>query len=250
MLFNKDYLFIHIPRTAGKCIKSSILNHLQGPNYLCQANIKPDFFNTNNYIDYNEFLQKNCTHFSLKDLSVKKMIWPEGLWENRIDFNQFKIITCARNPYDRIKSLYKLYAYSYWVSCYKSDRRDDFCDDEPRENFENLLFKVLGDRNYKIRSRHSDMFRSTYEYCNVNEQMPKNLHFIRYDNLNEDLSNLFGVQINTERTRHNVLFQVEPSQEQIFAINDKDKAVELINQWESWGIENKLFEPVTKDMLL
>jgi len=235
MLFNKDYLFIHVPRTAGKCIKSSILNHLDSPRYLCQIKIDKNIFNKNSYIHYSRNVirppAKGSTHLSLNEIVEQNFIWPEGLWENGIDFNKIKIILCARNPYDRLKSLFKLR-----LSILKRMNISEYY------SFESFISeKLTKDR----------LFRSTYEYCNINGEMPKNLHFIRYSNLNEDLSNLFGVEINTEITRHNEIYKLNlEQQKKLYGIKDKDKAVELINQWESWGIENKLFEPVTKDMLL
>lgn len=235
MLFNKDYLFIHVPRTAGKCTKSSILNHLEGPRYLCQIRVDKNFFNKNSYIRYSRNgiypPAKGGTHLSLNELIKQKFLWPEDLWENGIDFNKIKIILCARNPYDRLKSLFKLR-----LSILKRMNISEYY------SFESFISeKLTKDR----------LFRSTYEYCNMNGQIPKNLHFIRHNNLNEDLSNLFGTEINTELTRHNEIYKLNDEQQKnLYGIKDKDKAVELINQWESWGIENKLFEPVTKDMIL
>jgi hypothetical protein len=222
MLFNKDYLFIHVPRTAGKCIKSSILNHLESPRYLCQKHINSKFFNKNNYNHYS----KENTHLSLNELVEKNFIWPE-----KINFNTIKIILCARDPLDRVKSLFKYHEYinrKYGVVL--------------KYNFESFILEKLGTK---------PMSRNTYEYCNINGEIPKNLHFIRYSHLNQDLSNLLGVEINTEKKRHNAIYKLNDiEQKEFYRIKYKNQVVDRINQWESWGIENKLFEPVTKDMIL
>ena len=70
MIYNKDYLFIHIPRSGGKCIKSSVIPFLEKPIYFAQKAINEKFFNKNDYIRINKFL----VHSSLDEIELLKKI--------------------------------------------------------------------------------------------------------------------------------------------------------------------------------
>jgi hypothetical protein len=237
MLYNKDYLFIHIPRSAGKCIKSSIIPYLNKPIYFAQKSINKNFFNHNDYIKVNEFL----VHTSLDEIeflkSIKnaKEIKDERLSrmfienQNLPDLKQIKnIIICLRNPLDRAKSLYK-------YECIKHSYEEDF------ESFTDFLGK-----GHKF-------FSNTKNYCTINNELPDNIKFIRFDSLEEDLCKLFNVnKIEVQSKKHNQLIELnEPQKEKFFKVKDINRVIFNINTWEEWAIKRRLLNPITeKDLLI
>ena len=236
MIYNKDYLFIHIPRSAGKCIKSAIIPFLEKPIYFAQKSINKNFFNHNDYIRINEFL----VHISLDEIeflkSIKnaKEIKNERLSrmfienQNLPDLKEIKnIVMCLRNPLDRAKSLYK---YQCFLKKYK-------------ENFETFT-KLLGKRN--------KFFSNTKNYCTINNELPDNIKFIRFDSLEEDLCKLFNVnKIDIQSKKHNQIYELNEAQnEKFFKVKDINRAISNINTWEEWAIQSGLLNAVTeKDFL-
>ena len=188
MLFNKDYLFIHIPRTAGKCIKSSVIPFLEKPIYFAQKVINEKYFNKNDFIIINKFL----VHSSLEEIEFLKNIKNlKEITDERLsrmfienqhlpDLKHIKnIVICLRNPLDRAKSLYK-------YQCFRKKYTKDF------ESFTDLLGK-----EYKF-------FSDTKNYCTINNEIPENTKFIRFDFLEEDLCKVLSVKnINVKSKKHN-----------------------------------------------
>lgn len=237
MLFNKDYLFIHIPRTGGKCIKSAIIPLLEKPIYFAQKQIHIKYFNKNDYIKINDFL----VHSSLEEIEFLKHIKKsEEIKDERLsrmfiknqhlpDLKQIKnIIICLRNPLDRAKSLYK---YQYFLKKY-------------RENFESFT-DLLGNE-YKF-------FSNTKNYCTLNDKIPENVKFIRFDFLEEDLSKIFNVnKIDIQSKKHNQLMELNETQKaKFFKVKDVNKVISNINKWEEWLISRNFFKAITeKDLLI
>jgi len=217
MLFNKDYLFIHIPRTGGKCIKSTIIPFLKKPIYLCQKHIDKKYFNVKDfYLLPNESSHKLAvdTKFFLK--------------ENGIDINTLKVITTIRNPYDRIKSLYKFRKFKnkMWTDC----SFDTFLKHHINSEARTIFFKPIKD------------------YCTIDNQLLQNINFIRFDHINEDLCKVFNIkEIDASVKKHNEIKTLsEEESKEVFYLKDKKKAVAIINKWEEWAINQGLVKAVTE----
>jgi hypothetical protein len=236
MIYNKDYLFIHIPRSGGKCIKSAIIPFLEKPIYLAQNQIHPRFFNEKDFIRINKFL----VHSSLEEIEFLKNIKnPEQIKDKRLlnmfvenqhlpDLKQIKnIIVCLRNPLDRAKSLYK-------YECFLKKYREDF------ESFTDLLGKKC------------KFFSNTKNYCTINNKIPQNIKFIRFNFLEEDLTKLLSINnINIKSKKHNQIIDLNKDQNnKLFQIKNIDKVISNINTWEEWSIQKGLLNQITeKDFL-
>ena len=236
MLFNKDYLFIHIPRTGGKCIKSAIIPFLEKPIYLAQKNINKKYFNNKDFISINKFL----VHSSLDEIEFLKNIKnPQEIKNERLSNmyieNQYlpdlktikNIIICLRDPLERTKSLYK---YQY----FKKNYTEDF------ETFTGLLGKGY------------EFFSNTKNYCTINNEIPQNVKFIKFSNLEEDLCNLLSInKINLKSKKHNEIKNLNDlEKKEFFKVKNIGKVVDSINTWEEWAIQKGLLNPITeKDFL-
>jgi len=238
MLYNKDYLFIHIPRSAGKCIKSAIIPLLEQPIYLAQRNINENFFNKNHF---NE-IEINAVHLSLEEIyhinQDKSLV---DFYKNTSiifkdqtpidkkglpDFKSKKIITCLRNPLDRAKSLYKFnYIKGKCLDCFQS------------------FTSELGKHRF---------LRNTKSFFTINGEIPQNVNFIRFDSLEEDLCKLFNVnKIDVQSKKHNQVYELnEAEKAKLFKVEDLDEVISNINKWEEWSIQRGLLNPITeKDFL-
>jgi len=219
MLFNKDYLFIHIPRTGGKCIKSTIIPFLEKPIYVCQKHIDKKCFNSKKFYLFPDE--------SPHKLAVDTKFF---LQERGIDIDKLKVIATIRNPYDRIKSLYKFFKFKNKTST----------------NFDNFL-KIIDNSKGK-----TNFFKPIKDYCTIDNKLLKNINFIRFDYINEDLCKTFNIKnIDASVKKHNeIKILSEEESKQIFHLKNKEKAVSIINQWEEWAINQGLVKAVTeKDFL-
>jgi hypothetical protein len=244
MLFNKDYLFIHIPRTAGKCVKSACIPFLDKPLYLAQRHTEPKHFNDNDFTRINKLL----VHSSLEELKYLKEInhlenipqedilrRPTMFIRNQILPNideAKKIIICLRNPLDRAKSLYKFDFFKALTFQNRKDKKFSFPD------FDTYLLK-LGKTLWR---------GSIKNFCTINGQIPKNVHFIKFSNLQKDLSDLLNVNnIDIKSRQHNQIKELTDIQkESFFKLKDKEKAIDIINTWEEWAIQRGLLNAVTE----
>jgi len=243
MLYNKDYLFIHIPRSAGKCIKSAIIPLLERPIYFAQRDISKKFFNKN---DFNK-IGGEAVHLSLEEINhinqnkslvdfyknTSIIFKDQTLTDQTIinkkelpDFKNKKIIACLRNPLDRAKSLHKF-------SCIKGEYLGCF------QSFTSILGK-------------SRFLRNTKSFFTINEKLPQNVNFIRFDSLEEDLCKLFNVnKIDVKSKHHNQVYELNEVEKAIlFKVEDINKVISNINKWEEWSIQRGLLNPITeKDFL-
>jgi len=216
MLFNKDYLFIHIPRTGGKCIKSALIPFLEKPIYLAQKEMHTKFFNRKDFIN----IKYNFVHFSLEEIKCSA--------ETELpDLNNIKnIIICLRNPLDRAKSLYKF-------AFFKGDYAKDF------ESF----ISELGESRWR---------RTTKDFCTIDNQIPQNVKFIKFSNLEEDLCNLLSInEIDLKSKKHNEIKHLNDMQKkEFFKVKNIGKVIDSINTWEGWAIQKGLLNSITeKDFL-
>jgi hypothetical protein len=238
MIYNKDYLFIHIPRSAGKCIKSSIIPLMQKPIYFAQKHIDKKFFNQNDFI----LINPSSVHISLEEIDflknfknaqeIKDKRLSDMFIENQYvpDLKQIKnIIICLRNPLDRAKSLYK---YEFFKRDYRAD-------------FETFTEKLV--------QQKAKFFSPTKHYCTINNELPDNIKFIRFDFLEEDLCKLFNVnKIDVQSKKHNQIHKLNESEKHtFFKFKDVNKVISNINTWEEWVIQKGLLNAVTeKDFII
>jgi len=241
MLFNKDYLFLHIPRTAGKCVKSSVIPFLEKPIFICQKQIHSEFFDKKNFTRLNPYL----VHASLKELNFLiqnndksyddlenqinegKSRFSKLIYKNQYlpDIKNIKnIIVCLRNPLQRAKSLYKF----------------DFFTGKFVGNFESYI--------NSLETKTNAFLLSTDKYFLIDGKIPKNVKFIKFDSLEEDLCKLFNVEkVNVIEKRHNEIKNLSIEQEKIlFKVENIEKAISNLNNWEKWSITNGLLNPITE----
>ena len=238
MIYNKDYLFIHIPRSGGKCLKSCAIPFLEKPIYLAQKFIDEKFFNKDDFIRINEslvhssldeieHLKKAKNRAEIKGKRLNNMFWPH---QDVPDLKQIKsIVVCLRNSLDRAKSLYK-------HQCFLKKYKEDF------ETFTGLLGK----------DKLSKFFSNTKNYCTINNELPENITFIKFDSLQEDLCKLLNTnEIDIKSKKHNEIFEFNEFEEKrFFGVTDINKVITNINNWEQWAIEQGLMKPITeKDFL-
>jgi hypothetical protein len=246
MLFNKDYLFLHIPRTAGKCVKSSVIPFLEKPIFICQKQLNGEFFDKNNFTELNPSL----VHSSLEELNfliqnndksyddVKNQInerkdrFSKLIYKNQHlpDIKNIKnIIVCLRNPLQRLKSLYK---FDFFQGKYTSDF----------ESYTNSL-----------KTKANGFLLSTDRYFVIDDKIPENVKFIKFGSLEEDLSKLLNVEkVNVAQKKHNEIRELSIEQEKkLFRVRNIENVISNINHWEKWSISNGLLNPITeKDFLI
>lgn len=195
MLYNSKYLFLHIPRTAGKCVKSAILPYLEKPVYLAQNHIAPEYFTTEYRV-----ADGSLVHACLSDLA--------GI----LPLQKLIIIAGLRNPIDRIKSIYAV------------DRRLGY-----PKGFEFYLKNDFGKKKW-----HKD----TASFCLLDDNLPPNLHFVRFQNLKEDFLKILGIPIDFESKRHNASKISALSED--YRVLNKEACADIVNRWERRAIERGL----------
>jgi hypothetical protein len=237
MLYNKDYLFIHIPRSAGKCIKSAIIPLLEKPIYFAQKVISKKYFNENDYIRINQFL----IHSSLEELKLLKTIKnPEEIKSKRLskmfienqhlpDLEQTKnIIMCLRNPLDRAKSLYK---FEVVLRGHKGDFK----------SFTDLL----------AQKKKPKFFSDIKNYCTIDNELPENIKFIRFEFLEDDLKKIFPIYDLNIQKQNEIFLKNEYQKGISLEADDIEKVISNINTWEEWAIQKGLLNAVTeKDFII
>ena len=91
---NINVLFIHIPKTGGTSIEDY---------FYSKFNIEPNTKSLFNWIDEDTKINNNMIiESSLQHITYKQMIQYNNVFN--IDFNNIKLITIVRNPYERIIS--------------------------------------------------------------------------------------------------------------------------------------------------
>jgi hypothetical protein len=236
MLYNKDYLFIHIPRTAGKCIKSSIIPFLEKPIYFAQKYISEKYFNKNNFIQINPFL----IHSSLEEINfLKKIENQEEIKSERLsrmfidsknlpDLKKIEnILICLRDPLDRAKSLYK---FEVVLKKYKGDFK----------SFTDLL----------AQKKKPKFFSDTKNYCTIDNELPENIKFIRFKFLKNDLKEIFPIYNLNIKKQNQISIKNKYDKKILLKTDDVEQIISNINTWEEWAIQRGLLNAVTeKDFL-
>jgi len=177
---------------------------------------------------------------TITDIFLKSIKNPEEIKQQRLsnmfienqnlpDLKQTKnIVICLRNPLDRAKSLYK---FEVLLKKHKGNF----------ESFTNLL----------AQKKKPKFFSDTKNYCTIDNELPENIKFIRFDSLEEDLCKLFNVnKIDIQSKKHNEICELtKPQKEKFFKVENVNKVISNINTWEEWAIQRGLLNAVTEKNL-
>jgi hypothetical protein len=172
IVFNKELLFVHNPKTAGTSLLRYLGSALPGPVYYAGvAEIGTNHTSLSRALDYSRAKTGNKSG----------------------DFK--RIISAIRNPYDREISMY---IYFRDVLCHSASVSKDLNDPE----IERIVHKAgqLSFREYLMWLQHEigtcDIWRSRYFYRTENEEPLPNLRVIKVESLESDLAiALEGVEL-------------------------------------------------------
>ena len=156
---NKKILFIHIPRTAGKSIRT---------------NFKLGLYDDN----FHRLIMYQCSH-------RRAIHMPENVLKT---FDTFVVI---RNPLDRLVSLYNYYMYRKDLKPYNIlSRYNNF--NEFVLDLKNIPIASYRGEEINNKDMLQDNFNPcTYFICDNNKVLIKNI--IRFENLNNDLKNFANI---------------------------------------------------------
>lgn len=167
-IYNKNLLFIHIPKTGGTYIENKLKKY-DKYNLFGYSNVFQSYLQHFTYIQYIEILKK--------EINV---------------YNKFTII---RNPYDRLYSAYKQKFNNtsdpYLINMMKSYDFKDFV----LNKLENLLI-----------NRHNNSYRGNITHILPQTEFIKdcnNIKIILYENMNELTDYIAGFDINEQFEYYN-----------------------------------------------
>ena len=162
MLWNSDFLFLHIPKTAGKSLTKAFVQLLDRPMscIVSKGQIREI---------------ADCDHTNLtviegrghENMEAARKILAE---QNKSLYTFQSIIVAIRNPYDLMVS-----NYFFMRKTYKHNKHRINFQIAKENNFEDYTLKVG--------------FAPLETWMTINGKQPENLRIIRFENLQEDLDN-------------------------------------------------------------
>jgi len=261
MMFNRDYLFLHVPRTGGKSTKWLLSQCLTPPIFIFQA------YNRDQYASQ---ISKKDIIFNLKNEKLKQLFisltqyekpytikhlsdhMAEECWDTDvlskvnpfvhagahvakrvveacgIDFNnQIKIIN-LRNHYHRARAIYELELKDACLDTNKLAKR---------KNFESFIYARLS----KLSSSY--WYSNLRYFTTINDKIINDLKILRLTNLADDLRAIFNkidINFNDIKAKQNSAKRMRAVWPERFIIRDKVKTIDTLNTWEEWSIQNNL----------
>lgn len=167
MIYNREFLFIHVPKTGGMSITKALSHKLEQPVYATapEGHISGgEGFN----------MLKGRRHETLKNARF-------FLGKRNMLLNDFKlIISVIRNPYDL-----ELSRYHYLRKAY------------PHDNGEMQKMALENDFDY-FALNSTWWFNDISEFYCLDEKIPQNLKIIRFENLNNELTDLLKMEMSID----------------------------------------------------
>lgn len=198
-IYNKNLLFIHIPKTGGTYIENKLKKYDEY-NLFGYSNVFQSYLQHFTYIQYIEILKK--------EINV---------------YNKFTII---RNPYDRLYSAYKQKFNNtsdpYLINMMKSYDFKDFV----LNKLENLLI-----------NRHNNSYRGNITHILPQTEFIKdcnNIKIILYENMNEltDYIARFDINEQFEYNNNNNTYIQQYDNDMVLKVNTLyNEDIELYNKY-------------------
>jgi len=158
---NVNLLFIHIPKTGGSSLEEYFSSKFNIP-----LNTKSLYMFIDNQTKLNENMVINS---SLQHITYNQMVKYNKVFN--IDFNNIKIMTIVRNPYERIIS--DLFFYKK-INISTS-----------KEEVFNIINKYVLSDNYDNNNIPQHLFLQ-----DNNKELISNIHILKTENLTTDMKNL------------------------------------------------------------
>lgn len=194
----KKLLFLHIPKTGGQVIEKEIGKQ-------CVQTLHSDYINSLLDEPYNK---KSLQHQYYTTLYK---------YQNRLDisFDNIKIFSVVRNPYDRIIS-----DLFHWEIINKNYTSEQVCDVIKKYYLEKPYLDNHNEAQYKF-------------LVDENGELIKNIKIFKTETLNEsndELNRFLGFDINIKQPNVNKNYSMYLNKESIFLINEYyKKDFELFN---------------------
>ena len=167
MVFSRDVLFLHVPKTGGMSVTRFLLSALPGTVYYTALEPQDD--------DCGAVFLKGIRHETLAD--AREILSREGLSLDAIPV----ILAVIRNPYE-----IEVSRYHYLRKGYRWDRR-----------YDQALALTRDFETFVLRARpHAGVSRQLADYFSLDGERPPNLVMLRCESLAEDLEKaLAGVAL-------------------------------------------------------
>ena len=199
---NVNILFIHIPKTGGSSVEVYFSK---------KFNILLDGKSLFMYMDEKTKLNENISiNSSLQHITYNQIVKYNKVFN--IDFNNIKIITIVRNPYERfISDLFFYLKININTS---------------KEEVFNIINEYLVSNNYDNHNLPQHIF-----ITNDNKELINNIHILKTENLINDMHNL-------GYTDFNVFEQININKVNYYDYLN-DKTIKIINEF--YDLDFKLF---------